>query len=351
MFIVDRSEDPERYNKDDRDHEWGQLKVIFQTISKNNGAGVKIKQELDSQGESQTSHSQVTDQDYVVDLVATDGDKAYTTVVKSKLLNYLMAEQGGDAEEWKRVATSILFGTPLSGTKPVVCTYSKSSDDNVLTLNVRQGHAPRPGAEALIPIIGSFTLAYRPNSTKKAVTTPFQMLVMSASKLGPSLAEARMIRQQFDTLQNQMTQFLQEKTELENSLFEKFAMLLNKKKAKLRALRAGIDVADSEDEDIYGGNGFPSSAAPAGFSASASISASPPPLKRQRSDHESDVAIDISDDENDENIYSDTPERDEDQLPSGTNLYGRSSHDSMFPDSATPAAQKAQVDDDDEETE
>lgn len=260
MFVVDKCED-DRYDMRDEGHpETGPAKAIFQTISRNDQGSIKIKQELDSHARdgsqasmSQGSASQVMDQDFVIDLVATDGDKAYNAVVKSKLLHYYLADKGGQMQdEWRKVAISVLFGTPLVASKPVVCTYTKGIDDNSLTLNVRQGHAPRPGAEASIPILGSFALAYKPAS-KKGAMTPFQMLVLSASKLGPSLAETRMVRKQFSAVQDQLQMFLDEKSQTETELFEKFALLLNAKKAKLRALRAGVDVSDSdEDEDENG---------------------------------------------------------------------------------------------------
>lgn len=240
MFVVERPED----EGDDHYYEQHQRKVIFQTLSKN-VPGMKIKQELEHQGETQAPHASVADQDFEVELVATDGENTFGTVVKSKLLNYLMKDQQGNLEEWTRIARSILFGTPLSATKPIVCTYN-SMNEKSLTLNVRQGHAPRPGAEASIPLVGSFVLANRTN--KKTAVTPFQMLVMSASKLGPSLAEARMLRNQFNTVQTQVSQFIQEKSEMETELFEKFTMVLNQKKAKLRALKSGIDISEDEDE-------------------------------------------------------------------------------------------------------
>lgn len=256
MFVVDKCEDERSDLKDEVNPVTGLTKAIFQTISRNDQGSIKIKQEMDTHPRdgsqasmSQGSASQVIDQDFVVDLVATDGDKAYNTVVKSKLLHYYLADKGGQMQdEWRKVAISVLFGTPLVASKPVVCTYTKGIDDNSLTLNVRQGHAPRPGAEASIPILGSFALAYKPASKKNAMT-PFQMLVLSASKLGPSLAETRMVRKQFSAVQDQLQMFLDEKSQAETELFEKFALLLNAKKAKLRALRAGMDVSDSENED------------------------------------------------------------------------------------------------------
>ena len=327
MFIVDKVDDTGsgEYLRDEQDPFAQELsKIIFQTISRNDEASIKIKQELDElpapqsrEGSqmpaSQVPTSQEVDRDFVVDLVATDGERTYNAVIKSKFLSfYLAADKGTESnakkeEEWRKVVMSILFGTPLVASRPVVATYNKSSDDKTLTLNIRQGHAPRPGAEASIPILGSLTLVHKPARNKSSVSSVFEMLVLSASKLGPSLAEARMVRTQFAAVQGQISNFLQDKVDAENELYEKFAMLLNKKKAKLRALKAGLDVSDSEDEES-----FMTAATPPSVGATTPVinQNEPNSLKRGFLEESESYLNDNNPDESDE---PDTPDRSEDE--------------------------------------
>lgn len=327
MFIVDKVDDTGsgEYLRDEQDPFAQELsKIIFQTISRNDEASIKIKQELDElpapqsrEGSqmpaSQVPTSQEVDRDFVVDLVATDGERTYNAVIKSKFLSfYLTADKGTESsakkeEEWRKVVMSILFGTPLVASRPVVATYNKSSDNKTLTLNIRQGHAPRPGAEASIPILGSLNLVHKPARNKSSVSSVFEMLVLSASKLGPSLAEARMVRTQFAAVQGQISNFLQDKVVAENELYEKFAMLLNKKKAKLRALKAGLDVSDSEDEES-----FMTAVTPPSVGATTPVinQNEPNPLKRGFLEESESYLKDNNPDESDE---PDTPDRSEDE--------------------------------------
>lgn len=225
--------------------EGSQTKVVFQTISRNVELGMAgIKNEY-----SQLKVPE-SDQEFVVDLAATDGENTYTTVVKSTMLPYRLAMKGEDRdEEWEQICRSLLFGTQEKY-RPVVCTYDIKSQDHggsVLTLNVHRGHAPRPGAEASIPILGTFDLR---SGSKKGAISQYEMILLSTSKLGPILKDNHGLRAQNKALEEQLANFLKQKTESENELFEKFALLLNRKKLKLRALRDGFDGSDSEDDEI-----------------------------------------------------------------------------------------------------
>lgn len=196
-----------------------------------------------------------------LELTATDGNTAYYSLIipsvvrvyrikNDKLDNdtSLNEEERGE-RGWEQLVKEVLLGARSVSTLPIALTCRVNRERKQLILDVRKGYAPRPGAETEIPIVGTFRLKERANETESR-NTILGMLVESSTRLKSSLMEVNKLASNYESLQKQMTEFLQEKEASEEALFEKFSVLLNKKKVKIRNLKRGIDQSDSDLSDI-----------------------------------------------------------------------------------------------------
>jgi hypothetical protein len=196
-----------------------------------------------------------------LELTATDGNIAYYSLIIPSVVRVyrikndnldndtsLNEEERGE-KGWEQLVKEVLLGARSVSTLPIVLTCRVNRERKQLILDVRKGYAPRPGAETEIPIVGTFRLKERPNETESRKTI-LAMLTESSTRLKSSLLEVKKLASNHESLQKQMTEFLQEKEASEEVLFEKFSVLLNKKKVKIRNLRRGIDQSDSDLSDI-----------------------------------------------------------------------------------------------------
>ncbi|KAF5098288.1 hypothetical protein D0Z00_002088 [Geotrichum galactomycetum] len=196
-----------------------------------------------------------------LELTATDGNTAYYSLIIPSVVRVyrvkndnldndtsLNEEERGE-KGWEQLVKEVLLGARSVSTLPIALTCRVNHERKQLILDVRKGYALRPGAETEIPIVGTFRLKERASETESR-NTILGMLTESSTQLKSSLLEVNKLASNYESLQKQMTEFLQEKEASEAVLFEKFSVLLNKKKVKIRNLKRGIDQSDSDLSDI-----------------------------------------------------------------------------------------------------
>lgn len=217
----------------------------------------------DSASQQLALYSRMTsyDNNQKIELTATDGNTAYySLIIPSVVRVYRVKDDNLDNDTslneeergekgWEQLVKEVLLGARSVSTLPIALTCRVNRERKQLILDVRKGYAPRPGAETEIPIVGTFRLKERTNETESR-NTIFKMLTEGSYRLKSSLLEVNKLTSNYNNLQKQMTEFLRVKETSEEILFEKFAVLLNKKKVKIRNLKRGNDQSDSELSDI-----------------------------------------------------------------------------------------------------
>ncbi|KAK1832741.1 hypothetical protein QBC39DRAFT_67184 [Podospora conica] len=189
-------------------------------------------------------------------IVATEGEAAYSVKLRhDKITTHLTSSAPCSPAEWESILTSLLLpnGTPPPAIEPGA---EVSSDGESLVITIRRRVA------GINQRLGTLTL---PASTSPDAIQLFDWCTTLAleraalhSEAAASAARAQEQETQIAELRAQLAELTDAKKRRETELLEKFCVLLNEKKVKIReqqTLLAGVEVGDVKVPLGGGGGG------------------------------------------------------------------------------------------------
>ncbi|CAK7267800.1 hypothetical protein SEPCBS57363_002774 [Sporothrix epigloea] len=177
-------------------------------------------------------------------LEATEGVAPYAFVLRHNRFDEALSQNAPcTSEEWEQILLFLLFG---KGSIDNVDATATVTEQESITITIRRR------VQNITQRLGTICLAYDEDVSIELFDWCVDALdgrTRAASDLAKAAAERTALQATVDDLQAQLDEFLKIKTADEAALLEKFCLLLNEKKAKIRQLQRQLSNAGRTDED------------------------------------------------------------------------------------------------------
>ncbi|OAP61475.1 hypothetical protein AYL99_03678 [Fonsecaea erecta] len=194
--------------------------------------------------------------DLDLDLLATDGEVAYTGKVRQRSLKKLRGRNyDGTDEDWANTLSSILgtktetsTGTQRKTNLEVTCSLSGKDPKTVLSITINNR------VEDITQRLGSIDLSQTEDTDDVDL---FGWASQAVEKRDELQAEVTSLEEQVKTrdevmasLQRQIDELVEAKAEHEKQMLSKFALLLNEKKLKIRNMQRILSTAKTDQKKL-----------------------------------------------------------------------------------------------------